>query len=171
MLQFYDDLPDDRWAAFLYVERQVRQHHLSGPPPIERRRRYVQVILVAAYELKLRILPEWQSTSGLLYRVAGLGLDVEEEGNGGCAQFERDLAAVMPKIESLAKRGTALRSLEQGLLILAEKQIRFSFFDCSKSWRTSKRHGTPNASCTLSEDACDYRCRRRQRTEKRGRAE
>ena len=36
MLQFYDDLPDYRWAAFLYVERQVRQHHLSGPPSIEK---------------------------------------------------------------------------------------------------------------------------------------
>jgi hypothetical protein len=122
MLQFYDDLPDDRWAAFLYVERQVRQHHLSGPLSIERRRRYVQMILVAAYELKLCILPEWQSKSGLLYRVAGLGLDVDEEGNGGCAQFERDLAAAMPKIALLARRGTALRSLEQGLLILAEEQ-------------------------------------------------
>jgi hypothetical protein len=61
MLQFFDDLPDDRWAAFLYVERHARQRYLSEPPSTETRRSYVQMVLVAAYELKLLILPDWQS--------------------------------------------------------------------------------------------------------------
>ena len=74
--------------------------------------------LVAAYELKLRILPEWQTEFALLYRVAGLGLDVDD----GFAEFERNLAAIMPKIVSLANRGTALRSGEQWPLDLAAER-------------------------------------------------
>jgi hypothetical protein len=114
VLQFFDDWPQDRWDAFLQVERHVRKCHLSGTPSIESRRRYIQMTLVAAYELKLTIVPEWQSESGLLYRVAGLGLDEDD----GFAEFERDLTAVMPKIEMLAKRGNAPRNISHPQLPL-----------------------------------------------------
>jgi len=51
MLQFFDDLPDDRWAAFLHVEQHARQQFLKRTPTLEARRQYVQMILVAAHEL------------------------------------------------------------------------------------------------------------------------
>jgi|SRR6516164_11158249 hypothetical protein len=109
MLQFFDDLPDDRWAAFLYVERFARQQHLT--PSVIARRKYIQMVLVAAHELSLRILPGWQSKSGLLYRTIAIGIHEDDKnGDNAFAAFEKDLAAVMPKIESLAKRGTASRS-------------------------------------------------------------
>ena len=107
MLQFFDDLPDDRWAAFVYVERHAREKYLSGPQSVEKRRRYVEMTLVAAYELGLRIFPEWQHEPGKLYDLAGLGFQFDEDGK--FKAFKRDLAVVMPKIKSLAKRGTALR--------------------------------------------------------------
>ena len=80
------------------------------------------MILVAAYELELHILPQWQTEGMLLYRVIGLSFDVDEDGGGGFAAFERDLAAAMPKIESLAKQGTALRGREQQPLNLAKER-------------------------------------------------
>jgi hypothetical protein len=110
MLQSFDDLPDDRWAAFLYVEQRGRE---LFTPSLIGRRRFVQWILVAAHELNLRILPRWQSESALLYRVIAIGINEDDEnGENEFAKFESDLAAVMPKIESLAKRGTSSRSIE-----------------------------------------------------------
>lgn len=71
------------------------------------------MVLVAALELNLRILPQWQSEAGLLYRVGAIGLNEDNENwDRIFAEFESDLAAVRPKIESLAKRRTASRSAE-----------------------------------------------------------
>lgn len=106
MLQFFDDLPADRWAALVHVEKHAREAFLKDSSSADERRGYVQMILVAAHELQLRILPKWQSEFGLLYHVAGLGLGGDKNGKG-VAAFERDLAAVTPKIKELAKRGTA----------------------------------------------------------------
>lgn len=114
MLQFFDDLPSDRWAAFLYVEQHARQNFLSEPSSTEGRLQYVQMTLIAAYELKLRILPEWQSEAALLYSLTSICSE-----NGG-RSFERDLAALMPKIKSLAKRGTALRPAKVPLYLSKE---------------------------------------------------
>jgi hypothetical protein len=87
----------------VHVERLIRELHWT-----ERRRRYVQMVLVVAFELKLRILPEWQSEIGLLYRVAGLGLDQDDS----FEQFDRDLAAVLPKIQWLADQRKSPRGTE-----------------------------------------------------------
>jgi hypothetical protein len=78
------------------------------------------MILVAAYELELHILPLWQTEGMLLYRVIGLSFDVDDDEGGGFAAFERDLASAMPKIESLARQGTALRGGGQRPLKLHE---------------------------------------------------
>jgi len=91
MLQWFDDLPDDRWAAFLYVERRGRE---LFKPSLIGRRRFVQWILVAAHELNLRILPHWQSQPALLYRVIAVGINEDDkDGEREFAEFESDLAA------------------------------------------------------------------------------
>lgn len=114
MLQFFDDLPNDRWAALLYVERNARNRHLREPSSTEKRRLYIQMVLVAAHELHLRILPGWQSQSGLLYRVAGQMSDEL------FAEFEQDLAAALPKISSLAELDNAPRARNETILDLSK---------------------------------------------------
>ena len=114
MLQFFDNLPNDRWAALLYVERHARARDLAEPASPEKRRRYMQWVLVAAYELHLRILPAWQSEADLLYRVAG------EMSDELFASFERDFAGVLPKIALLAERSEAPRISNAPTLDLAK---------------------------------------------------
>lgn len=114
MLQFFDDLPSDRWAALLHVDQHARTRDLVEPASPEKQRRYIQWVLVAAYELHLLILPAWQSEPGLLYRVAG------EMSDELFASFERDLAGVMPKIASLAGRSEARRISNAPMLDLAK---------------------------------------------------
>lgn len=79
------------------------------------------MVLVAAYELKLIILPNWQSEAGLIYGVIGICISVSEEGESAFSEFERDLAAVMPKIEFLASQNTASRDGAQVRLDLASE--------------------------------------------------
>ncbi len=106
MLQFFDDLPDDRWAAFLHVQQHARRGFLSGSKSPEEKWHYVQMVLFGAHELSLSILPKWQSLGSKPYPVIPRGLESDET----FAAFERDLNAIIPKIELLAKRGTAPRS-------------------------------------------------------------
>jgi hypothetical protein len=77
------------------------------------------MVLVAAYELKLIVLPNWQSEFGLIYRVIGIGFG--EDGEDAFAAFERNLTAIIPKIELLARRGTALRDEAQVRLDVASE--------------------------------------------------
>ena len=107
MLQFFDDLPHDRWAAFLHVEQHARQTFLRSPR-VGARRKYMQMVLLAAHELELLILPDWQSVEGLLHHIAVLssGLDGDEKQR---FSFLEELEEKLPKIALLAKRGTELR--------------------------------------------------------------
>ena len=114
ILQFFDDLPNDRWAAFLYVERHARERDLTEPSSPENRRRYIQWVLVAAHELKLLILPEWQSQSVMLYRAA------DQISDESFADFEQELAVVLPKISSLAKLDKAPRAPNENILDLSK---------------------------------------------------
>jgi hypothetical protein len=61
MIQFYDDRPSDPLEAFIYFEDIFRKRFLIDPLTEEKMKNYMMYLLVAKRDLKLSIIPKWET--------------------------------------------------------------------------------------------------------------